>query len=86
VGLAGEAQDHPKDPGTAAHAADRIDHPGTGAEVDLGFLTQLDLDAPDAVWDRAAQAPHEAFDRLVGSGEPNSTTRSWWMPWALRPT
>ena len=71
VGLSGEAQNHPKDPGTAAHAADRIDHPGTGAEVDLGFLTQLDLDAPDAVWDRAAQAPHEAFDRLVGSGEPD---------------
>ena len=71
VGLSGEAQNHPKDPGTAAHAADRIDHPGTGTEVDLGFLTRLDLDAPDAVWDRAAQASHEAFDRLVGSGEPD---------------
>jgi hypothetical protein len=40
-------------------------------KVDLGFLTRLDLDAPDALRGRTAQAPNEAFDRLVGAGEPD---------------
>ena len=71
VGLAREAQDHPKHPGTTANAGDWIDHPGTSAEVYLGFLTRLDLDAPDALRGRTAQVPDEAFDRLVGSGDPD---------------
>lgn len=53
------------------HAGDWIDHPGTGAEVGLDVLTRLDLDAPDALRRGTVQAPNEAFERLVGSGEPD---------------
>jgi hypothetical protein len=48
-----------------------IDHWCPRAEINLRFLTWLDLDAPHPVGLLAAEPAHEPFDRLIGTAKTN---------------
>jgi hypothetical protein len=70
ISLARVTQDHPQDPGPTVSAIG-IDHRGPRAEINLRFLTRLDLDAPHPVGLLAAESAHEPFDRLIGAAKTN---------------
>ena len=70
VRFARVTQDHSQNPGTTS-AASGIHHPSTGTKINLGFLACLYLDPLDSLWAGLTKVAHEAFDRLIGTGELN---------------
>ena len=76
VRFARVTQDHSQNPGTTSVTLG-IHHPSTGAKINLGFLPRLHLDPLDGLWAGLTKAAHEAFDRLIGTGELNLNQLEW---------
>jgi hypothetical protein len=68
VRLAGVAEHDPQDMGLASLAVG-FDDGGTGAEVDLGLVAGVALDASEGELARVLEPADEAADAVVGAGE-----------------
>jgi hypothetical protein len=73
VGLPGVTEDDPEDPGPAPFAI-LAENRGSETKVHLGFLTGLNLDAPNPVRLELPEGTNEAFDGLVGTLEAEIRT------------
>lgn len=70
VRFARVTQHHSQNPRTTS-ATVGIHHPSAGAKINLRFLARLYLDPLDGLWAGLTKLAHEAFDRLIGTGELN---------------